>query len=48
MPMRLAIEAAEQSGAKSPMGTKARELYEAFAEAGKGGEDFSGIIRTLR
>ncbi len=46
--LRLAMEAAEQAGADTPMGTKARELYEAYADAGNGGSDFSGIIRTLR
>jgi 3-hydroxyisobutyrate dehydrogenase len=45
--LRLAMEAAEQSGAQTPMGAKARELYEAFADSGHGGQDFSGIIRTL-
>ena len=45
--LRLAMEAAEQVGADTPMGARARELYEAFADAGNGGQDFSGIIRTL-
>ena len=46
--LRLAVEAADGVGADVPMGTRARQLYEAFADAGKGSEDFSGIIRTLR
>ncbi len=46
--LRLAMEAAEQAGADTPMGKRARELYEAYADAGNGGSDFSGIIRTLR
>ena len=41
------MEAAETSGSQVPMGTRARELYEAFAEAGNGGTDFSAIIKTL-
>lgn len=45
--LRLAMEAAESAGAQVPMGQRARELYEAFAEAGQGGLDFSGIIRML-
>lgn len=45
--LRLAMEAAESAGAQVPMGARARELYEAFAEAGQGGLDFSGIIRML-
>jgi 3-hydroxyisobutyrate dehydrogenase len=44
----LAAEAAAQTGADTPMGAKALELYRAFVEAGNGGVDFSGIIRTLR
>ena len=46
--LRLAMAAAEQAGADTPMGAKARELYEAYADAGNGGSDFSGIIRTLK
>ena len=45
--LRLAMEAASGAGADVPMGRKARELYEAFVEAGNERKDFSGIIRTL-
>ncbi len=45
--LKLAMEAAKSAGAKVPMGTRAEELYEAFAAAGNGGMDFSGIIKTL-
>ena len=45
--LRLAAGAAEQAGASTPMGTRARELYEAFAADGNGAVDFSGIIRAL-
>ncbi|MDQ2877885.1 MAG: 3-hydroxyisobutyrate dehydrogenase [Pseudomonadota bacterium] len=45
--LRLAAAAARDAGADTPMGTKAAELYEAFAAAGNGGLDFSAIIRTL-
>ena len=45
--LKLALEAAQGVGAKVPMGTRAEELYAAFAEAGNGGVDFSGIIRSL-
>ena len=45
--LKLAMEAAQGAGAKVPMGQRAEELYEAFAAAGNGGQDFSGIIRTL-
>lgn len=43
----LAMEAAKSAGAKVPMGERAAELYQAFAEAGQGGVDFSAIIKTL-
>lgn len=45
--LRLAMEAAQSVGAKTPMGAEAREQYEAFADDGHGGLDFSAIIRTL-
>lgn len=46
--LRLAMEAAASVGADVPMGSKARELYEAFVEADKDGRDFSAIIKTLQ
>jgi len=46
--LRLAMEAAASVDADVPMGTKARELYEAFVEADKDGRDFSAIIKTLQ
>jgi 3-hydroxyisobutyrate dehydrogenase len=46
--LRLAMSAAADTGADTPMGAKAAERYEAFADAGKGGMDFSAIIQTLR
>ncbi|MEO6215795.1 MAG: 3-hydroxyisobutyrate dehydrogenase [Sphingomonas sp.] len=45
--LRLAMEAAGQVDADTPMGAKAAELYEKFAAEGQGGLDFSGIIRML-
>ena len=45
--LKLAMEAAQAAGAKVPMGQRAEELYEAFAAAGNGAVDFSGIIKTL-
>ena len=45
--LKLAMEAAQIVGANTPMGARAEELYEAFAAAGNGGVDFSGIIKTL-
>ncbi|WP_309753660.1 3-hydroxyisobutyrate dehydrogenase [Novosphingobium sp.] len=45
--LKLAMEAAHSVGAKTPMGARAEELYAAFAAAGNGGTDFSGIIKSL-
>jgi 3-hydroxyisobutyrate dehydrogenase len=45
--LRLAMEAAQASGAWTPMGKEAEELYAKFAESGGGRMDFSGIIRML-
>lgn len=45
--LKLAMEAAQSSGAKVPMGERAKELYEAFVAASNGGMDFSAIIKTL-
>jgi 3-hydroxyisobutyrate dehydrogenase len=45
--LKLAMEAAHTAGSQVSMGERAKELYEAFAEAGNGGVDFSGIIKTL-
>ncbi|MDB5679726.1 3-hydroxyisobutyrate dehydrogenase [Sphingomonas bacterium] len=45
--LRLAMEAAASVNADTPMGAKAAELYQAFADAGNGGLDFSAIIRAL-
>jgi len=44
--LKLAMEAAASSGASTPLGKHAQELYEAFS-AENGGLDFSAIIKTL-
>ena len=46
--LRLAAEAAAAAGLELPLGGAAERLYAAFAEAGQGGVDFSGIIRMIR
>jgi 3-hydroxyisobutyrate dehydrogenase len=46
--LRLAAEAAEASGAATPMGAGARAFYEAFVAEGYGGKDFSAVIEKLR
>lgn len=45
--LTLALAAAEEAGVDPAMGKRARELYEAFANAGNAGRDFSAIIKTL-
>ena len=45
--LKLAMAAAKGVGAQVPMGERAEELYEAFAAAGNGNTDFSGIIKSL-
>ena len=46
--LKLAMEAAQGVGADTPMGKRAAELYQAFADAGSGTLDFSAIIKTLK
>ncbi len=45
--LKLAMEAAGSVGADTPMGKRAAELYQAFADSGSAGLDFSAIIKTL-
>jgi 3-hydroxyisobutyrate dehydrogenase len=46
--LRLSQEASKASGAATPLGAHAEEIYAAFEKAGHGGTDFSGIIHHLR
>jgi 3-hydroxyisobutyrate dehydrogenase len=46
--LKLAQEAAQSSGAVTPLGAEAAQLYALFNNAGNGGKDFSGIINFLR
>jgi 3-hydroxyisobutyrate dehydrogenase len=46
--LRLAQEAAQNSGAATPLGAEATQLYALFAAQGGAGTDFSGIIKFLR
>jgi 3-hydroxyisobutyrate dehydrogenase len=46
--LRLAQEAALQSGAATPLGAEATQLYTLFNQLGHGGDDFSGLINFLR
>lgn len=45
--LQLATKAADDAGARVPMGSMAEQLYDAFAAAGNGTLDFSAIIKTL-
>jgi 3-hydroxyisobutyrate dehydrogenase len=46
--LRLAQAAAASVGAATPLGAEAAQLYALFNAAGRGGDDFSGIIEMLR
>ncbi len=46
--LTLAQEAAKSTGAVTPLGQHAQDIYKAFDAAGNGGVDFSGIIRHIR
>jgi 3-hydroxyisobutyrate dehydrogenase len=45
--LKLAMEAASQAGAYTPMGGEAEELYQRFVNLGGGSKDFSGIIKMI-
>ena len=46
--LKLAQDAARSANAATPLGAAAAGLYDSFAGQGRGGEDFSAIIRFLR
>lgn len=46
--LKLSQNAAQTSGASTPLGAQATALYSLFESAGAGGRDFSGIIQLLR
>jgi 3-hydroxyisobutyrate dehydrogenase len=46
--LKLAQDAAEMSGAPTPMGGAAEALYEQFVARGHASKDFSGILEMLR
>jgi 3-hydroxyisobutyrate dehydrogenase len=46
--LNLAEDAAESVAAATPLGDKARDLYQAFCDAGGQDKDFSGIIEWLQ
>jgi 3-hydroxyisobutyrate dehydrogenase len=46
--LTLAQDAAKASGAATPLGKQAQEMYKTFESKGNGGLDFSGIIQHVR
>ncbi|MEO7564976.1 MAG: 3-hydroxyisobutyrate dehydrogenase [Sphingomicrobium sp.] len=45
--LKLAMAAAQEAGAYTPMGGEAELLYQRFVERGGGNKDFSGIIQMI-
>lgn len=45
--LMLAQEAARGAGATTPLGAEAAQLFSLFVNAGRGAQDFSGIIRMI-
>ncbi|WP_310468645.1 3-hydroxyisobutyrate dehydrogenase [Sphingomonas sp.] len=45
--LQLAMAAAQEAGAYTPMGGEAEELYRRFVDLGGGTKDFSGIIKMI-
>ncbi|HYG85203.1 MAG TPA: 3-hydroxyisobutyrate dehydrogenase [Azospirillum sp.] len=45
--LRLAQQAASQTGAATPLGAEAASLYALFCNGGRSGMDFSGIIKMI-
>jgi 3-hydroxyisobutyrate dehydrogenase len=46
--LRLAQDAANAVGAKTPLGADAAKIYSQYVESGQAGRDFSGIIQFVR
>ncbi len=45
--LKLAMEAAKEAGAYTPMGGEAEELYQRFVDRGGGSKDFSALIKMI-
>ncbi len=45
--LKLAMDAARESGAYTPMGGEAEELFQRFVDRGGGNKDFSAIIKMI-
>src|SRR5690606_41099147 len=46
--LKLAMEAANQSGASIPLGAEAAQLYNMFVAQGHGGLDYSAIVKMVK
>ena len=46
--LTLSQEAAAKTGAVTPLGEHARQLYETFCANGDGGKDFSAMLEMIR
>jgi len=45
--LKLAMDAAEEAGAYTPMGGEAEDLYQRFVDLGGGSKDFSALIKMI-
>jgi len=45
--LKLAMQAAQEAGAYTPIGGEAEELFQRFVDRGGGNKDFSGIIKMI-
>ena len=45
--MKLAMEAAQEAGAYTPMGAEAEEIYQRFVDRGGASKDFSAVIQMI-
>ena len=45
--LKLAMDAAQDAGAYTPLGSEAEQLYQRFVNLGGGGKEFSGIIKMI-
>ena len=46
--LKLAQDAAQTTGARTPLGKSAADIYSEYVASGEAGRDFSGIIRLMR
>jgi 3-hydroxyisobutyrate dehydrogenase len=46
--LRLARDAAESAGVEAVLGKQAAQIYQSFAQTGRGSDDFSGVVNFIR